>query len=78
MKGFTDVEAVTESVILAECPWVHEHERDYFPKARFDFAKKKFTCIHPCCLHRTLDEALSQLAPSAAETVLSVNTGNEK
>ena len=56
------------------CPWIHEHVADHYPDARFDVINRQFTCIHPSCVKRTFDEALSQLAHSAAEAVLSANS----
>lgn len=56
------------------CPWVHEHVTDEYPSARINVHDRRFTCIHPSCVKRTFDEALSQLAHSAAEAVLSANS----
>lgn len=57
--------------VRTACPWIHEHVADYYPEARFDIVNKQFTCIHPSCVKRTYDQALSQLVHSAAEAVLS-------
>lgn len=55
------------------CPWFHEHVGSHYESARINVFNRQFTCIHPSCVKRTYDQALSQLAHSAAEAVLSTN-----
>lgn len=62
---------------LVQCPWINDHGKPYYPQARFDLRLRKFTCIHPCCLTRTLDEALSQLAKPVASAVSGANQKKE-
>jgi hypothetical protein len=64
----------SDGYALATCPWIHEHVADHYLDVRFYIVNRQFTCIYPSCVKRTWDQALSQLAHSAVEAVLSANS----